>query len=175
MPALQFSLPETTSKTLLKRAGRSAMLWSIKRANFMRFALPRVEHAIRRLDEAIKRLSEPVEMVVGQGENAQIVKVMDYASLTRCSNAMLAAIESERQLLGFPSPGRRRDEAEAREVTSRAASVVDAQHSESAPAPAQTQAQPVESQSQSPQHVDAQSQHVDAAQSSPAPGSMPAI
>lgn len=110
MPAIDSQPPDISSKAMNRRMSRSAITFAVKRANYMRFVLPKVERAICALNESLHALTQPIEIVVGRGDNKAIAHVIDYQSQAKIAGALFSAMEFERQLLGFPSPGKRRDE-----------------------------------------------------------------
>ena len=113
MPTLENTLPSASPKTLNRKMSRSALVWSARKAAFMGTVIPRLERAHKTLHERLQVLRAPVEKLDADGKT---VLVHDDASLVRVVQAMLQTIEMERSLLGFPSPGRRRDERAERIV-----------------------------------------------------------
>lgn len=57
--------------------------------------------------ERLAECHKGVEMIVGQ----QVVKQVPYDMIARLNASLIQLIDCERQLLGFPSPGKRRDES----------------------------------------------------------------
>lgn len=110
MPNLEHKVPELTHKSMNRRMSRSAMVFSIKRANFHGFALPKIDRHIRELSDSLTELSKSVDVVIGKGDNQQVVKVKDFNAQAKIANALISLVEQQRSLLGFPSPGKRKDE-----------------------------------------------------------------
>lgn len=55
-------------------------------------------------------LHKGVDVIVGHGEKAQVIRTVPCETIAKLNSSLVSLIECERSLLGFPSPGRRRDE-----------------------------------------------------------------
>lgn len=112
MPIIENVLPDVSPKSMNRRMSRSAVVFSLARAKYMGVVLPKVERAIRQLDQSLHELAEPIDVTIGRGEGQCVVKVKDYAQQAKTALALASLVDQQRSLLGFPSPGRRRNEGE---------------------------------------------------------------
>lgn len=110
MPTLENTVPAIDVKSLNRKASRSAVVFSARKAAFIGNVIPKLERATKTLHERLCVLREPVERLDSKGN---VILVNDDIALCKVVGAMLAAIEAERSLLGFPSPGKRKDESSA--------------------------------------------------------------
>lgn len=112
MPTLENVLPNCSPKSLNRRLNRSSQVFHLSKVKFMGSVLPKIQRAIRQLSDSLNELKDPVTVIVGKGENSQAVEVKDYNSQARIASTLATLIDHERSLLGFPGPGKRKDEPE---------------------------------------------------------------
>lgn len=116
MPSLEIAIPQTTQKSLMRKASQASLVWQREKAGFMRLALPKLSRAIRATDERLRELCAGVPVMLPGGaplmrEDKKPYLVKPDADIARLNASLCQLIELERSLLGFPSPGRRRDES----------------------------------------------------------------
>ena len=114
MPTLENTVPVISANSLNRKASRSSVVWMARKAAFMGNAIPRLERAQKILHERLCALRNPVEMIAKDG---CVVHVMNDDAIVKVVRGLIEVIEAERGLLGFPSPGRRRDEPTMRETS----------------------------------------------------------
>lgn len=135
MPTLENTVPFIDAKSLNRKASRSAVVFSARKAAFIGNVVPKLERATKALHERLCELRDPVEKLDKDGN---VVRVHDDMALCKVVGAMLAAIEAERCLLGFPSPGKRRDEGAGELKSAQSPAVVDVAQVQSSAAQAES-------------------------------------
>lgn len=97
MPRLESVAPNLSGKSLLRKASQSASVFGFAKAGFYRAALPKVRRAMSLADRRIRAMHK--------------LDPVPDDTICRMNASLIALVECERSLLGFPLPGRRKDES----------------------------------------------------------------
>lgn len=127
MPSLENRVPANGRNTLARKASASAIVFTRERAGFYRHVLPKIARAIRATDERLQMLHAGVDVIAGKGEQQTIVRIVPDDAIARLNTSLIALVECERSLLGFPNPGRRRDESDMKSARASENALIEAE------------------------------------------------